>query len=162
MAHLDDKDEVQAIKDMELFINNLPYLVKEKSPLITKAIMATSLSASSLSLTYFIGSYDFLTPYSTNACNVFTSFMLHFGIVIGPSSLFALQAINYSVYPQRLNKAMPQNQSKLLNLGRAQSGLHSLVTSNLALSTLPGGLMFLSLSMIDHLSMFYSVPCVLF
>ena len=83
------------------------------------------------------------------------------GIVICSSSLFALRMINYTLYPKALQTAFPGDQAKLMGLGRSQSATLPVFTSPVALATLPGGLMFLGLELIDSLNMYFVAPCLI-
>ena len=67
-----------------------------------------SFGLSCSSLTYYVGYYDYFSPYSTNAFNIFISSLCHIGIVIGPAALYGMRMVKYTVYPQEMAKIIPQ------------------------------------------------------
>ena len=91
-------------KHMEFF----PDLVKNNVPFISKTTVAASLLLGSSQLLYNLGTNYFYSPGLTNSINLFTSLLCHVGIVIGPSSIYAMRLLNYSVYPRNYRPLMEE------------------------------------------------------
>ena len=91
--------------------------------------------------------------------NLFCSMMCHLGIVIGPSTLFALRMIKYSVYPSHIS--LPASNTPSVRYGKFQSSFCNIMTHNLTLCALVPSLMFLGLTVLDSLNPVFVVPCVL-
>ena len=150
-----DGDEQQ----LQHFLYEVPNLVKATSPLANKAFLFATFGTSVGGLAYGMSAYDHYTPQNTNAMNLFVSMMCHLGIVIGPSALFALKMIRYSVYPSDIS--LPSSNSPQVRYGRFQSGFCNLMTHNLTLCALVPSLMFLGLNVLDSLNPVFVVPCIL-
>ena len=94
--------EVEDARKIQHFLHTVEDYIKPNSPFVNKVFLFGTFGVSTGSLTYGLSCYDQYTPYNTNTMNVFVSLMCHLGIVVGPSALFALKFINYSVYPSQL------------------------------------------------------------
>ena len=111
-------------------------------------------------VTYCLGGFDLYTPTNSNAYSVFISLLCHLGIVIGPASLFALKATNFSVYPSLYAPAL-MTRKNLLNLGAIQSRFAKTMTSLPVLAAIPLGLQAAALTLCDSLNLFYPIPLLI-
>lgn len=85
---------------------------------------------------------------------------MHVSIILGPASMFAHRMVNYTVYPSEFVKISPDKAAQLINFGRMGGYHQSVLTNNMTTCILVPSLMFLALTLLDDLNMFFALPCV--
>ena len=140
-------NEYQELAKIETYIRELPQMVNDSSPNVSKIIVYSSLVGSMLATAFFMSTSETFSPMNTNSVNVFVNLVCHLGIVIGPASLFALKALNYSVVPKHFASKIPQ----------VQGIRSSFLSLNFQAAVIPI-LMMGSVTLIDSLNLIYTGP----
>lgn len=75
-------------RKIELFLDDLPSMVKNSVPAISKIMVLGSLGLGTGGFLYGSTAYEFYSPQHTNSFSLFISMLAHLSVVIGPAALY--------------------------------------------------------------------------
>jgi hypothetical protein len=108
------------VQELQNFIGQLPFIVKNSSPIMNKIFVAGSLIFGVGSTVACMGTFDYFTPFHTNSVNLFVSMLCHLGIVVGPASMYGILSIGHTLYPKKFAELMKQN---VMGFGKSQGAI---------------------------------------